>query len=150
MRGVSSQRSIRHQIGEAVGQGTSIDGRTTSALQTFQSRAQNPDLARGDDDLPRLDVRALAEDAKLRRLRARLSDVLGIQSPGQDAYRFHVTLAYLYRWLRPEEERAFRAALAIWRRRLAKACPVIALGAPEYCLLEDMFAFKRQFYVGRA
>lgn len=90
-----------------------------------------------------------AEDAKLRRLRSRLSDVLGIRAPGQDAYRFHVTLAYLYRWLTPEEDRAFRAVLAGWRDRLAKACPVIALGAPEYCLLEDMFAFKRQFYLGR-
>jgi hypothetical protein len=95
----------------------------------------------------RLEPLDAAETIKLRRLRARLSKVLGIAIQEPDAYRFHVTLAYLWRWLTPDEDRAFRASLAGWRARLAKACPVLERGAPEYCLLDDMFAFKRQFYL---
>jgi len=30
---------------------------------------------------------------------------------------------------------------------IAQRAPVITLGNPEYCLLNDMFAFKRQFYL---
>jgi hypothetical protein len=30
---------------------------------------------------------------------------------------------------------------------LAQRCPIITFGAPEYCLLKDMFAFERQFYL---
>lgn len=88
-----------------------------------------------------------AENAKLRRLRDRLADTLAIHAPGHDTYRFHVTLGYLIRWLTPGEQTAFRDALAGWREGVAAACPVIELGAPEYCTLKDMFAFSRQFYL---
>jgi hypothetical protein len=30
---------------------------------------------------------------------------------------------------------------------LARRAPVITFGAPEYCLLDDMFHFARQFYL---
>ncbi len=88
-----------------------------------------------------------AEQAKLTRLRERLSQALGIRAPGHDTYRFHITLGYLCRWLTPAEDADYRRALRTWREGLAKRCPVIALGAPEYCTLADMFAFKRQFYL---
>lgn len=88
-----------------------------------------------------------AENAKLRRLRDRLAETLAIRTPSHDAYRFHVTLGYLIRWLSPEEQTAFRNTLAMWRQTVAAACPVIELGAPEYCALTDMFAFSRQFYL---
>jgi hypothetical protein len=78
---------------------------------------------------------------------------LGQQSPyrgsaGHDAYRFHITLGYLIRWLDPAEDADYRRALKTWREGLAKRCPVIELGAPEYCILADMYAFRRQFYLG--
>lgn len=88
-----------------------------------------------------------AEQAKLTRLRERLSQTLAIRAPGHDAYRFHITLGYLCRWLTPAEDADYRRALKGWREGLAKRCPVIELGAPEYCTLADMFAFKRQFYL---
>jgi hypothetical protein len=88
-----------------------------------------------------------AENAKLRRLRDRLAQTLAIRSPTHDAYRFHVTLAYLIRWLTPDEQAAFRDTLMAWQQVVAAACPVIELGAPEYCTLKDMFAFSRQFYL---
>lgn len=88
-----------------------------------------------------------AEQAKLIRLRDRLSQALEIRSPAHDAYRFHITLGYLCRWLTPAEDADYRRALRTWREDLARRCPVIELGAPEYCTLADMFAFKRQFYL---
>jgi hypothetical protein len=88
-----------------------------------------------------------AENAKLRRLRDRLAETLAIRTPSHDAYRFHVTLGYLIRWLTQDEQAVFRDTLATWRHRVALACPVLELGAPEYCTLKDMFAFSRQFHL---
>jgi len=88
-----------------------------------------------------------AENAKLRRLRDRLADVMGIHTPGHQTYRFHVTLGYLITWLDEQERADFREQLSAWHRELALTCPMIALGAPEYCTVKDMFAFQRQFYL---
>jgi len=87
------------------------------------------------------------EDHRLRRLRDRLAAVLDIQDPGHDSYGFHITLGYQVAPLTDGEESAWRQALAGWKARMIAHAPVITLGAPEYCLLEDMFAFKRQFYL---
>jgi hypothetical protein len=87
------------------------------------------------------------ERKRMARLRDRLSQSLAIRTPSHESYRFHVTLAYLIQWLTAEEQVEFRSALKIWRESIAERCPVIALGAPEYCILKDMFAFERQFYL---
>ncbi len=86
-------------------------------------------------------------EAKLRKLRNRLADLLGIHAPGHDSYGFHITLGYTINWLSPAENVEFRRALNTWREMLNHRAPVITLGAPEYCLLDDMFAFRRQFYL---
>ncbi len=88
-----------------------------------------------------------AEERKLRRLRDRLAIVLGIQDAGHDSYGFHITLAYQIAALTSAEDAAWRADLAQWKQQIIARAPVITLGAPEYCLLADMFAFKRQFYL---
>lgn len=84
-----------------------------------------------------------AQDRRLRRLRDRLSQVLGIIDNDHDHYRFHITLGYQFAPLTAQEDAAWRLSLARWKRQI----PPITLGAPEYCLLSDMFAFKRQFYL---
>jgi hypothetical protein len=88
-----------------------------------------------------------AENRRLRALRDKLSEILEIRSPSHDSYRFHVTLAYLIRTLDPAEHREFRAAYRAQHAEVAKRCPVIEFGQPEYCSLEDMFHFKRLFYI---
>lgn len=88
-----------------------------------------------------------AETAKLRGLRDRLSAVLGLRGSEHGSYEFHITLGYLIQWLSPEERTTFRATLARWREMVAMRCPVIELGAPEYCTFDDMFAFHRRFYL---
>lgn len=98
-----------------------------------------------------LTVRLLPADAgteaRLRRLRDRLAEATGIREPDHDRYRFHITLGYQFAALTPEEDAAWRGSLAVWKTMIAKRAPVILLGNPEYCLLKDMFAFKRQFYL---
>lgn len=88
-----------------------------------------------------------AMEARLRRLRDRLAEVTGIREPDHDRYRFHITLAYQVAPLTPEEEDAWRRSLAAWKAMIARRAPIITLGNPEYCLLKDMFAFKRQFFL---
>lgn len=87
------------------------------------------------------------ENQRLRTLRNNLSEILEIRSPSHDAYRFHVTLAYFIRTLDPSELREFRAAYKAQHAKLAKRCPVIEFGQPEYCSLEDMFHFKRLAFI---
>jgi hypothetical protein len=109
-----------------------------------------------DDREPKADERPLtirllpidaAEDRRLRDLRNQLADILKIRVPTHDAYSFHITLGYLIRWLSVSEQRDFRRSLAIWREGLIRTAPIIEFGAPEYCILKDMFAFQRQFFL---
>ena len=87
------------------------------------------------------------ENAKLRSLIERLSASLGIIPPEIDKYRFHTTLGYSLQWLDESEDRDFQSRMTAWRLATARTCPEIQLGAPEYCVLEDMYAFHRQFYL---
>jgi hypothetical protein len=86
-------------------------------------------------------------EEKLRRVRNRLSDLLKIRDPSHDSYGFHITLGYSIRWLNHAENLDFRRSLTRWRTMLEQRAPIFSLGAPEYCTLEDMFAFKRQFFL---
>lgn len=102
------------------------------------------------DDMPfkiRLVGADSGEEHKLRRLRDRLSDCLGIRAPTHDAYYFHISVGYLIQPFTPAERTAFLARQAAWRAMVRDAAPVIALGAPEYCTFKDMFAFDRQFFL---
>lgn len=87
------------------------------------------------------------ENQRLRSLRNKLSEIFEIRSPSHDDYRFHVTLAYLIRTLDPAELIEFRNVYRQQHAELAKSCPVIELGQPEYCSLEDMFHFKRLAFI---
>ena len=88
-----------------------------------------------------------AEGERLAAFRNRLADVVGLRSPGHDRYQYHITLGYVVRPFDSVELRDALADMARWKDRLASLCPVIALGAPEYCTFDDMFAFQRQFYL---
>jgi hypothetical protein len=98
------------------------------------------DLAAPRADERPLTVNLVAADAdtamRLRRLRDRLSVLLGIRSPAHAAYRFHVTLGYQFAALAAAEDATWRVAAADWRATIARRAPVITLGAPEFCLLD--------------
>lgn len=88
-----------------------------------------------------------AENAKLRTLRDELSATMQIRETDHASYRFHITMAYLIRCMPKTVSDDYRQQCADWHGRLAQLCPVIELGAPEYCVFKDMFAFERQFYL---
>lgn len=87
------------------------------------------------------------ENMKLRGLRDRLSEHLGIRGDDHDTYQFHTTIGYLIQWLTPGEHMEFRVVLRRWAEQVAARAPVIELGAPEYCVFPDMYAFHREFYL---
>ena len=88
-----------------------------------------------------------AQETALRDLIGRLSDCLEIAPPHIDTYRFHTTLGYAIQWLSAAEDDRFKGLMDRWRRQIAARAPVIVFGAPEYCLLKDMYAFRRQFFL---
>lgn len=125
-------------------------------LRGFKSETTLPIRMRVDLAEPAADERPLtlrllphdsAENARLRKLRDRLAQAIGIQTPDHDKYRFHITLGYLVAWLTPDENEAFRSRMRDWREMVAARAPTIELGAPEFCTFDDMFAFHRQFYL---
>lgn len=88
-----------------------------------------------------------AENSKLRALRDKISASLGIRTLDHASYRFHITMAYLIKQMPKDVAEAYRPLCVAWHKQLAEVCPVIELGAPEYCVFKDMFAFERQFYL---
>lgn len=89
-----------------------------------------------------------AEADKLRRLRDRLSDLLKIRQPDHDRYTFHISIAYQIEAFTSEEQADYVTARRRWRMDLKRRLPVLNFGAPEYCTLNDMFAFRRRLVLG--
>jgi hypothetical protein len=89
-----------------------------------------------------------AEALKLRRLRDRLSNVLKIRQPDHDHYAYHISIAYQIDWFTAEEQADYVAARRRWREQLKRQIPVLNFGPPEYCTLNDMFAFRRRLTLG--
>jgi hypothetical protein len=87
------------------------------------------------------------QNRQLRTLISRLSEYLGIFPPNIEQYRFHTTMGYQFQVLSAEEMSKFHSQMRKWRADIARKSPEIILGAPEFCLLDDMFAFHRQFYL---
>ena len=94
----------------------------------------------------RLVPAGVAEESRLRNLRDRLSQLLGIRHPTHDTYVFHVSVAYLLRHLDQQEARGVWAFLQEHRSGLPD---VFELGAPEFCLFDDVSAYYRQLFLQR-
>ncbi|KAK0946353.1 hypothetical protein LTR29_002115 [Friedmanniomyces endolithicus] len=83
-------------------------------------------------------------DRTLRSLRDRLSQRLGARHPGHDNYSFHLTLGYLLRHLSEKEEARGAEFLQAWQIKLP---PSFELAVPEYCVYDDMYSFRRMFFL---
>ncbi len=82
-----------------------------------------------------------AEDAALRAARDTLAAATGIHRANHDAYEFHITLAYLIRWLTADEAAQVMDLAADVHADLLLAAPGIALAGVEFCRFDDMHAF---------
>jgi len=85
-----------------------------------------------------------AENIAIRHLRDRLADVTKMKQNGHDKYRFLLTLAYMLRYLSDEQEKELMEFLMRHFKDMPKE---LELGLPEFCRLEDMFAFERVLYL---
>ena len=90
---------------------------------------------------------SLAEEGSIRDLRDRLSDLLQMRHPGHKTYSFHISLAYLLCHLDEEQHRKLSDLLQAYRSKLPDH---FDLGAPEFCIFGDMFAFHRQLLLHNA
>lgn len=109
------------------------------------------DHDRISDDPKTLAIRLVpldaSEAAKLKVLRARLAETMRIVPPTLASYEFHITLGYLIRPVNAAHRIALERMKKEWHQAIVAEAPVIALGQPEYCTFDDMFAFSRQFYL---
>ena len=88
------------------------------------------------------------EQARLRDLRDRLADCLRIRAPDHDQYGFHISLGYLLETMSDAEMQAYAATRRACLADVTAACPVIELGAPQFCTFDDMAAFHRRLVLG--
>ena len=85
------------------------------------------------------------EEMRMRRLRDRLADALGFRAPNHETYRLHISVAYLMRYIDGEDREELNEVLA----QLLQGMPLeFELGAVEFCTFENMYSFRRQFYLG--
>lgn len=94
----------------------------------------------------RLEPSTPSEENNLRGLRDRLSDALKIRHPEHDSYVFHLSIAYLIRHPSPAQRNGLQDLLDAALERMPAA---FRLGAPEFCRFDDMFEFRRLFYLER-
>ncbi|KAK7048177.1 DUF1868-domain-containing protein [Favolaschia claudopus] len=86
-----------------------------------------------------------AEDnVKLRSLRDRLSTLLHIRAKDHDKYEFHLTLAYMLRYLTAEQQQELENLLASSLQAIPKE---LKLHAPEFCTFEDITTFRQVLHL---
>lgn len=86
-----------------------------------------------------------AENRRLRNLRDRLSAALGIRHRGHESYVFHISFGYYIAAFDAVGYARYEADLRASFRSLRRLLPTIELGAPEYCVFDDMTAFQPEF-----
>ena len=91
-----------------------------------------------------VEPRTAEENTGIRHLRDRLADVMKMRQKGHDKYRFHLTVAYLLRYLSDRQEKELMEFLVGYFKDMPKE---LELGLPEFCRFEDMFAFERLLYL---
>ncbi|KAL6898178.1 RNA ligase/cyclic nucleotide phosphodiesterase [Trichoderma evansii] len=87
------------------------------------------------------------EEKRIRLLRDRLADTLGLRRPNHDTYGLHITMAYLMRYIEGKNRKMLNA---LFEKHLPEVQLEFELGAVEFCTYENMYAFARLFYLGES
>lgn len=82
------------------------------------------------------------QEARLRRTRNRLRDALNLHREDHDAYQFHITLAYLLRWLSAAEAQQVLDLSSDVSETLLSQMPGLTLGPVELCRFDTMHHFE--------
>ncbi|MGL4405733.1 MAG: DUF1868 domain-containing protein [Notoacmeibacter sp.] len=83
------------------------------------------------------------DENSLRQSRILLRGATQIQRADFEEYGFHITLAYLLRWLTTDEAELVMDHSDMVFDRLLKRCTQIALNEIEFCTFENMHQFNR-------
>ena len=70
------------------------------------------------------------------------AEAFGYRHPDHDSYEFHITLAYIVRWLDPSCLPRWQTVLDECLEDLRSAAPVIEMRPPAFCEFRDMKQFK--------
>jgi hypothetical protein len=88
------------------------------------------------------------EAQKLRDTRDTLAEALNLHTPQHDAYGFHITLAYLIRYLSAEDAQSVLDGAEVAYEKFVEQVAEIELGALEFCTFGDMTAFEPKLVLG--
>ena len=92
---------------------------------------------------------AAPDDERIVRwLRDEMAALLGYSHPDHFSYGFHITLAYIKRWLPAGAEEAYLPRLAELRRQFGETDDVVELDPPALCTFEDMTEFRQVVVLG--
>jgi hypothetical protein len=92
---------------------------------------------------------ATPDDEKIaRKIRDQLTRPFGHRSPTHDAYRFHVTLAYVKAWLPAGAADIYLPELARLTEWFAAEIAVLELAPPALCTFQDMNWFEPVLFLG--
>jgi hypothetical protein len=119
--------------------------------ENFQIRMQFRDFNVYKDSgaTVRLVPANVQERQKLRDVRDRLANCLGIRSPDHDDYGFHITLGYLVKWMSAQQIQDYVRVQQSCRDYLQKNLNVLELDIPRFCTFNDMLAFDDKFAIGQ-
>ena len=87
------------------------------------------------------------DEATMRRWRDATCELFGYRHPDHDDYEFHITIAYLARWLPEEALGTYESALEDMLAHLNRTNPLLELGEPALCSFEDMNHFEPLLYL---
>ena len=77
----------------------------------------------------------------LRKFRDHLSEALLLRAPNHESYRFHVTLAYLTRWMSDDEAARFKVNAEELFLKMARNIELFDLEPARLCSFEDITRF---------
>jgi hypothetical protein len=84
------------------------------------------------------------DNARMRDLRDRLSELLHIRAEGHETYGFHLSVAYLLRFPTQDQDKELMKLLTDHFEGMPKR---FELGPPVFCSFDDMFAFTPLLYL---
>ena len=89
-----------------------------------------------------------ASEQTLSLSRDRLADLLQYRAPNHASYGFHISLAYLVKWLADEQLELLRAALAAGSAALARSIDTVTLGPAYLTRFDTMYRFEPVLALG--
>lgn len=88
-------------------------------------------------------------ERELRNFREGISRTTGIRHPDHETYPFHITLAYMLRYLTVTQQRDLQRFVSRWDATLAESFGVLDLEPAQLVFFDDMLAFPSERGGGR-